>query len=236
MTNILIADDHAIVRYGIALILKDLFPQATIKEAETFDKALKLFNNETFDLLLLDIHIPGGDDLKMIDAIKFRQPQIRILIFSGYDEQVFAIPYLQAGALGYLSKQAPEEEIRLALKTVSTNKIYLSNIIKEHLLNQMLHKKTTETNPLQQLSGREIEVMKLLIKGMSVIKIAETLSLRLSTVSTYKARIFEKLNVSNVIELVEKNKLYSTHYDLNDIHISTTAAAFDPLSGLGKTA
>lgn len=208
MPNILIADDHTIVRYGAALIIKELLPGGQVTEAENFNQALKLLDSQSFDLLILDINIPGGNNLQMIDVIRLHQPRIKILIFSAYDEQLFALRYLQAGVDGYLVKHSPEDELKTAIRTVLNNEKYISPTVKQHLLNGLTTRNNIPQNPLHTLSNRELEVMQLLIKGSSVAEIGTVLSLQISTVSTYKARIFEKLEVANVIELAEKVKLY----------------------------
>lgn len=208
--QVLIADDHAIVRYGTSLVIKELLPAGTVREAHSFDQALKLLDTDHFDLMVLDINIPGGNNLQMIDVIKLRQPHVKILIFSGYDEQLYALRYLQAGADGYVVKQAPEKELKTAIQTIQNNDKYISPAVKQHLLNQLTTKKASSGNPLNGLSNREMEVMQLLIKGASVAEISTALSLQISTVSTYKSRIFEKMEVSNIVDLVEKVRLYDT--------------------------
>lgn len=208
--QVLIADDHSIVRYGTALVIKEMLPAGTIREANNFDQALKLLDTDRFDLLVLDINIPGGNNLQMIDVVKLRQPHVKILIFSGYDEQLYALRYLQAGADGYVVKQAPEGELKAAIQTIQNNDKYISPTVKQHLINGLTTKKATARNPLTGLSNREMEVMQLLVKGASVAEIGVTLSLQISTVSTYKSRIFEKMEVNNIVELVEKVKLYDT--------------------------
>lgn len=211
MPNILIADDHTIVRYGTTLIIKELFPGGLVSEAVNFNQALKLMDSQPFDLLILDINIPGGNNLQMIDVVRLHQPRIKILIFSGYDEQLFALRYLQAGVDGYLVKHSPEDELKIALRTVLNNEKYISPTVKQHLLNGLSTRNNIAKNPLHSLSNRELEVMQLLIKGSSVADIGTVLSLQISTVSTYKARIFEKLEVGNVIELAEKVRLYGNN-------------------------
>ncbi|NII26062.1 response regulator transcription factor [Pseudoflavitalea sp. X16] len=213
--QVLIADDHSIVRYGTALVIKEMLPAGTIREANNFDQALKLLDTDRFDLLVLDINIPGGNNLQMIDVVKLRQPHVKILIFSGYDEQLYALRYLQAGADGYVVKQAPEGELKAAIQTIQNNDKYISPTVKQHLINGLTTKKASARNPLTGLSNREMEVMQLLVKGASVAEIGVTLSLQISTVSTYKSRIFEKMEVSNIVELVEKVKLYDTSSIVN---------------------
>ena len=208
MISALIAEDHTMVRYGTNMVLKELFPNGTISHAVNFEQLLQLLETQRFDLLILDINIPGGDNLQMIDVIRLRQPDIRILIFSAYDEQLFAIRYLQAGANGYIMKQAPENEMKDAIQAVVKNDIYISPGIKQRLLFNSSEKKQADNNPLHSLSDRETEVLQLLIKGTTLAAIAQTLGLQVSTVSTYKTRIFEKLEVSNLVELVHKIHLY----------------------------
>ena len=176
----------------------------------TFDEVIVYLETKSFDLLILDINIPGGNNLQMIDAVRLRQPGIRILMFSGYDEQLFAINYIQAGADGYLVKYSPEEEIRSAIGAVLNGQKYMSAATKEQLINMLHSQREPSQNPLSILSGREIEVMYLLTKGIPVARIADMLNLQVTTVSTYKTRIFEKLQISNIVELLEKVKMYST--------------------------
>lgn len=209
MKNILIADDHTIVRLGVLLVVKSMFLNANISEAETLDQAIAQLEERPFDLLILDINIPGGNNLQMIDAVKLRQPNIKILIFSGYEEQLFALNYLQAGADGYLVKYSSEDDIKTALKTVMNNEKYISAAVKEQLLARWQQPKPVIENPMVLLSGREREVLNLLIKGTSIAKIADILHLQITTVSTYKTRIFEKMGATNLVELIDKVKLYT---------------------------
>jgi DNA-binding NarL/FixJ family response regulator len=211
MKTVLIADDHTIVRLGVLLIVKSMFLNAHISEAETLDQAIAQLEARPFDLLILDINIPGGNTLQMIDAVRLRQPNIKILMFSGYEEQLFALNYIQAGADGYLVKYAAEEEIRTALRTVMNNEKYISAAVKDQLLSRLQQPRPASENPLTTLSAREREVLNLLIKGTTVAKIADTLHLQVTTVSTYKTRIFEKMGTTNIVELIDKVKLYNHH-------------------------
>lgn len=209
MKKILIADDHSIVRIGTALIIKEaLHGRVIIEEAATFDQALTLLSKDTMDLILLDINLPGGNNLDMLNAVKIRNRNIRILIFSSYDEAIFAVRYIKAGAHGYLSKESNEAELKKALLMVLQGNIYLSETIKEQKMSDMLGNRS-EVNTLAALSNREIEVVNLLVKGLSTTEIAQTLHIRLNTVSTYKSHIYTKLEVSNVVELIEKVRLFS---------------------------
>lgn len=206
MPAILIAEDYSVVRMGTILLIGELYPEAQIAEVETFDEVLKELDKCFFDLLLLDIHIPGGDNLQMIEAVHLRQKGLAILVFSSYEEQLYAIRYLQAGARGYLQKRSSPGEIKKAIQTVLNGGKYMSKEVNEQLLNRMLEP-GNKGDDISTLSNREIEVMKLLAKGASASEIKAVLNIQDSTISTYKTRIFEKLNVSNVIELAEKLRL-----------------------------
>lgn len=208
MPNILVVDDQEVVRYGTTLILQKSIEDAHVSEASSFEDTLKMLSTKKFDLVILDIDMPGGNNHQMLDVIRLRHPDIKILIFSSYDEQIFGWRYLEAGADGFLSKKTGIEEIKNAVKTLLRDEKYLSPALKQTLLNNFTNKKSA-ANPIQRLSSRENNIMQLLIKGSSVAEIAEKLSLQISTVSTYKKRIFEKLQVSNVIEMIEKVQLYS---------------------------
>ncbi|KAA2242775.1 response regulator transcription factor [Chitinophaga agrisoli] len=209
MKTVLIADDHTIVRLGILLVVKSMFLNAEVTEAETLAQVITQLEAKPFDLLILDINLQGGNNLQMIDAVRLRQPAIKILMFSGYEEQLFALNYIQAGADGYLVKDSSEEEIRTALRTVMNNEKYLSAAVKDQLISRLHQPRAVSANPLSVLSSREREVLNLLIKGSSVAKIAEMLHLQITTVSTYKTRVFEKMGAANLVELIEKVKLYS---------------------------
>lgn len=208
MISSLIAEDHTMVRYGTSLVLKELYPGGKISQAINFEQLLQLIEQEPFDLLMLDINIPGGDNIQMIDVIRLRQPAIKILVFSAYDEQLFALRYLQAGVNGYLMKHASENEMKEAIRAVLKNDMYISEEIKQQLIFNTTEKRGISVNPLLSLSNRETEVLQQLIKGTKLAVIARTLSLQVSTVNTYKTRIFEKLEVNNVVELAQKVQLY----------------------------
>ncbi|WPQ60724.1 response regulator transcription factor [Chitinophaga sancti] len=208
MPNILVVDDQEVVRYGTTLILQKSIEDVHVSEAGSFEETLKILSSKPFDLVILDIDMPGGNNHQMLDVIRLRHPEIKILIFSSYDEQIFGWRYLEAGADGFLSKKMGIEEIKNATKSLLRDEKYLSPALKQTLLNNITRKKNN-INPLDRLSNRESNIMQLLIKGLSVADIAEKLSLQVSTVSTYKKRICEKLQVSNIVEMIEKVQLYS---------------------------
>lgn len=206
MKQILIAEDHAVVRIGTKHLLQSLLPDAAISEVADFDKIIQAMETKPYDLLILDINIPGGNNTKMVEAIRIKDPSVKILMFSSYDEQLYGLMYLQAGADGYLSKDAPEEEFRTAVTSVLENRKYMSQDMQQLNINRLINPKEFMPDPVVTLSPRETDVMNLLKEGLGTAKIAEKLNLQLSTVSTYKARIFEKLGVNNIVELITKIK------------------------------
>ncbi|MGN7824115.1 response regulator [Chitinophaga sp. 22536] len=208
MIHVLIADDHSIVRLGIKQIICSLPGNMHVTEAKTFDETISFIEQQHFDLLVLDINMPGGNNLQMIQAVKLRQPDVRILICSAYEEIMYALGYLQTGADGYIEKNSPDDDFKTAINSVLAGEKYISRAVREQLINKYTKHQDHRPNPFSVLSGREVEVMNLLTKGLPLIKIAEILHLQLTTVSTYKARIFEKTGVKNVIALVEKAQMY----------------------------
>ncbi|CAL1519515.1 response regulator transcription factor [Chitinophaga sp. MM2321] len=209
MKKILIADDHAIIRLGLAKIIASLPVSTSVTEAETLDEAITSLGQQKFDLLILDINLPGGNNLHMISAVKLRQPDIRVLIFSAYAEQLYAINYLQAGADGYIEKNAGNEEIKAAIITTLRQEKYMSATTRENMLHKLNLPGNNERNPIASLSPRETEVLHLLGKGFPIARIATLLQLHITTVSTYKTRIFDKLEVTNIVDLLKKMEIYS---------------------------
>jgi len=206
--SVIIVDDHSVVRQGVAITLKKHFPESTIHYASSFDEMLRiLLKNEEIQLTLLDINIPGGNSPEMITKIKKQYNDLKVLIFSGYEEKHYAIRYIQAGANGYLNKNEEEDEIVNAVRKVMNTGKYISTSLKDSLMDMMLDKKLA--NPLDTLSSREFEIAKMLANGLGNIEISNALDIHMSTVSTYKNRIFKKLKLENVISLAELFKVYS---------------------------
>lgn len=209
--QILIADDHGIVRLGTSMLIKEMYPAAVIKETANFKATLQQLEQQHFDLLLLDINMPGGDDIRMIANIRLRQPDIPILILSSYDQEAYAMLYLKAGANGYLQKESGQEEIKAAIHKVIHKEMYVSNLVQQQLFRNISSaRKDAGLNPLSELSGREMELMRLFAKGLSSTEIKNKLNIQLSTISTHKANIFQKMGVTNVVDLAEKLKRIET--------------------------
>ena len=208
--RILLADDHNIIRYGVRMLIQESIPHALVSECADFDSLVYILKKEKFDLLICDIRMPGGNSFKIVEVIRFYNPDIKILIFSALKEENYAMRYLSVGANGYIQKDKEEGEIVQAVKTVMEKGSYLSKSLSEHLLEDVLSGKKSDTeNPLSLLSHREMEIANLLMQGNTLSEIAHVLNLQLSTVSTYKSRLYEKLNISQLMELVNIFTLYN---------------------------
>ena len=205
--KVLIADDHAVVRRGIKFVLMELDPKMEVILVDDFPEAISKVKEQSFDLLILDINIPGGNNIGMMDSVRVHHPNLPILIFTSYSESVYGLAYLQAGANGFLSKDAPEKELQKALECIESGRKYFSSSLQEAMLNSLINKGSLDLDPLSKLSKREMDVADLLIKGHSTAEIGNILNLQLSTISTFKARIFAKMNVSNLVELMAKMKV-----------------------------
>lgn len=202
----LIADDHSIVRNGLALVIKSTFDNVVLYQAANFDEIKNQVVEIKIDLLILDINFPEGNTLSILPQLKTLQPNMKILIFTSYDEDVYALRYIKAGADGYLSKLCSPEEIQLAITRIMTEGKYMSSILNTKIIDSFMLK--TTDNPLEKLSERELEIATLLVKGFGNLEISNELNLKATTVSTYKARIFEKLEVTNLPALIQKFELY----------------------------
>lgn len=205
--KILLADDHSVVRRGTGLILKEIFPHTEILHADSFNAVTSVLATEQIDLLILDINLPGGNTPAMVEKAKAIQLSVKVLIFSAFDEGQYALRYLNSGADGYLNKLMPEDELVTAVKMILKGERYVSEKVKKKMLENIYS--GTPDNPLEMLSNRELEIVTLFAQGEGNLEIANKLNIQMSTVSTYKNRIFDKLGVNNIVSLVEKYKFYS---------------------------
>jgi len=205
--NFLLADDHKIITQSLAFMIKDLYQGVEVYQINSLSGILKTLKEKGYDMLILDISFPDGNTLQILHTIRKLYPLLKILIFSGHDEELYAPRYLNAGANGFVSKLASESDIKMAIKSVVASGIYISSFVQEKLTNSYLNRQPM--NVLEQLSTRELEIANLLSQGYSNMEICNTLSLQRSTVSTYKNRIFEKLEINNIADLFHLFKLYN---------------------------
>jgi DNA-binding NarL/FixJ family response regulator len=193
--RILIADHHSVVRSGLRQILADALPDTSFAEAENDRETLESINSESWNLVILEIDMPGRNGLELLQKIKELQPQTPVLIFTVYSEEQFGVPCFKAGAHGYLVKSAlPEEVVRAAKKVIAGGR-YLSAELAEDVAVQ-LHS-PSENAPHDDLSKREYEVMLMIAKGKALKEIADALDVSPKTISTYRKRILEKIHVES---------------------------------------
>ena len=211
MKKVLVADDHSIVRLGASIVLKKLYSKVEIFNAENYDEVLYNLKAEDFELILLDINIPGGNNINTIKEILVIQPNIKILVFSSYDESLYALRYIEAGAAGFLNKNSEMSELQNAIESIELRGKYMSDHIKDMYIQKITQGKAaiTKQNQLSKLSNREMDVAKHLVLGQGISDVSEKMNLSPSTISTYKSRIFEKLNIENLPELIELFRLNS---------------------------
>jgi two-component system invasion response regulator UvrY len=198
--RILIADDHAIVRRGLKEILLDEYPFAIIDEAPDAEELLKKIFRDKWDLVISDLNMPGRGGLDALKQIKQAFPKLPVLIMSIYPEDQYAVRAFRAGASGYFDKNSIHEELFRAIESVRNGKKYITASVAEKLADALPLE--CGKNPHQLLSDREFEVFKLLATGKTVSEIANQLSLSSNTVSTYRARILEKMNLHSNNELM----------------------------------
>lgn len=208
MIKILIADDHSVVRRGIKQILTDETDIQVTGEASNADELLLMLNDQTWDLLILDITMPGRSGLDILLDLKKMKPEMKILILSMHPEEEIAIRALKTGADGYLNKDSVPGELIRAIKKVTSGGKYISSTLAENLIFKT--GKDLKKLPHETLSEREFQVLCLLSSGNSLSEIAGKFNLSIKTISTYRARILEKLNLKSNVELTHyaiKNKL-----------------------------
>jgi Response regulator containing a CheY-like receiver domain and an HTH DNA-binding domain len=199
MIRILIADDHIIVRKGLRQILLEEFPSAQIREVSDAEEMIKKIVGGKWDVVISDISMPGRSGLDALHQIKESRPNLPVLILSIHPEDQYAIRVLKAGASGYLNKGLAAEELVKAVRKVLSGKKYISAAVADKLAATLNHNPDKEPHSL--LSNREFDVMKLLAAGKSVTEIAESISLSLTTVSTYRFRIMIKMQMKTNADL-----------------------------------
>jgi two-component system, NarL family, invasion response regulator UvrY len=201
LLRILVVDDHPIVRQGLKQTLAEAADVGEIGEAATGSQALDLVRQREWDAVVLDIGLPGRGGLDILKDIKQERPRLPVLILSMHPEDQYAIRALRAGAAGYLTKEAATEKLLEAIRKITTGGRFISQDLAERLAAELTV--NTSGPPHASLSDREFEVLCLIGSGLSVGDIADRMSLSVKTVSTYRARILEKMRVKNNAELMQ---------------------------------
>ncbi|MGC9323410.1 MAG: response regulator [Desulfomonilia bacterium] len=210
MIRVLVADDHPIVRQGIKQILADTDDITVAAEAANGQQVLDAVWKNTFDVILLDISMPGRDGLEILRELKAHSPKLPVLVLSMYPEEQYAIRVLKSGASGYLTKSSAPDELISAIRKSASGSKYISPSVAERLAFEL---DKDSDRPLHEiLSDREYQVFRMIASGKTITEIAQELFLSVKTVSTYRSRILEKLNLKNTAAIV----LYAVQHKLQD--------------------
>jgi DNA-binding NarL/FixJ family response regulator len=199
MKKILIVDDHAVVRQGVRYILQNELREVEFGEAENAEEALKKVGEQNWDLVILDIKLQGRSGFDILAALKRSLPQLPVFVLSMYPEDQYAIRMLKLGACGYMNKENAPEELAWAVKRVLAGRKYVSPSLAENLVFNSIS--DTEKTLHEKLSDREFHVMLMIASGESVTEISEKLHLNVKTISTYRARVLEKMKMGTNAEL-----------------------------------
>lgn len=197
----LLADDHSLIRQGLLFVIEDISPGSKIFQASNLQQALESVKTNEIDIAIIDAHFPDGNSLTILPEIKKIRPEIKILIFTGIDESTQSLKYINAGANGFLSKMSEEDEIENALQKMLQYGEYISPLTQSLLLNSLRNPKGI--NPLSRLTEREFQIAGLYAEGFGNLEIANKLDVKQNTISTIKKRMFEKLEIENIVELIE---------------------------------
>ncbi|MEJ5051473.1 response regulator transcription factor [Chryseobacterium culicis] len=205
----LLADDHSIVRQGMEIVISDIIPHAKIYQTSSLHQVLEIIESKGVEMAVIDAHFPDGNSLHILPQMKSVNPDLKILIFTGLEEELHGLKFIKAGANGYLSKLSEEEEVREAITTFIEKGEYFSNLLRD-LLVQLVYNPDL-ISPLNSLTKRELQIAELYAEGYGNLEISNSLNIKQNTVSTIKKNIFEKLKIENMVELVE---LVKTHHKL----------------------
>ena len=206
MLKLLIVDDHEVVRRGVKTIFDEESGTMVFGEASTAPEALKRISEQDWDIVILDLGLPGRSGLDLLRELKHLRPRLPVLILSMHSEEQYARRALKAGASGYITKDSPRTELVRAVKRVVEGGKYVSATLAEQLAGDL--QSGTDRPPHEKLSDREFEILCLIASGKTVGEIADMVSLSDKTISTYRARVLEKMNMKTNAEL--------THYAISN--------------------
>lgn len=208
MIRLLITDDHAVVRKGIQQILAETEEPIQADEAANGQEALEKVRKTEYDLVLLDVSMPGRDGLEILKELKSLKPKLAVLMLSMYPEEQYALRALRSGASGYLTKESAPDELVVAIKKVTSGGKYVSSSLAESLAHKL--KDDSNKPPHELLSDREYQIMSMIASGKTPKGIADELCLSIKTISTYRARLLQKMRMKSNAELTRyalENKL-----------------------------
>ena len=210
MIRIVVADDHTIVREGLKQVLSAAADLSVVGEAQNGHEVLERVRELDFEVLLLDMSMPGRSGIELIKQVRGEKPKLRILVLSMHQEQQYAVRAIRAGAAGYLTKDSASAQLVSAIRKVAVGGAFITDAVAQQLALGAMPQ--VEGLPHQALSDREFQVFRELVSGKAVSDIAAELNLSVKTVSTHKARIMEKMSMSNPAELIR----YAIHHRLVD--------------------
>ena len=207
--RILIADDHPFVRRGVTQVLTEEFPGVVIGEASSVPELLAQAGRQAWDIVVLDLTMPGRGGLDALHELKAITPEVRVLVLSMHPEDQFAVRVIRAGAAGYLTKESIPAELVQAVRKISAGEKYIRASVADLLAAHLQHG-DVDAPPHTKLSDREFQVLGLIAKGKTITAIADDLALSVKSISTYRARILEKLNLKSTADLIR----YAIHHRL----------------------
>ena len=211
MIRIVIADDHAIVREGLKQVLGAAGDITVTGEAQNGSEVMQRVRADDFEVLLLDMSMPGKSGIELIKQVHNEKPKLRILVLSMHEEEQYAVRALKAGAAGYLTKESASDQLVAAIRKVAAGGAFITAAVAEQFALGAMSR--SDGPPHAALSDREYQVFEMLVAGKSITDIAERLNLSVKTVSTHKARIMQKMNMTNPAELI---RYAFTHHLVDD--------------------
>lgn len=195
----LVVDDHDLIRMGVCRLLADVPNLNVVGQASSGEDAISMVRDLVPDIVFMDIRMPGIGGLEATRRILSQHPEIKVIVISAFNDEVYPVTLLKAGASGYITKNADTEEIKTAVQTVLSGNVYVSPQLAQMLVVSGMS--NNAKSPLAQLSQRELQIAELITSGKRANDVAETLSISPKTINTYKYRIYEKLGVTNDVEL-----------------------------------
>lgn len=205
----LLADDHSIVRQGMEILIDEIVPNAKVYHTSSLLQIVELIQSKEIEIAIIDAHFPDGNSLHVLPKMRIANPNIKILVFTGLEEDLHVLKFIKAGANGYVSKLSEEEEIRQAISDIVHKGEYFS-ALSRNLMVQFVHNPDL-INPLSRLTNRELQIAEMYAEGLGNLEIANHLDIKQNTVSTIKKNIFDKLKIENLVELID---IVKTHHKM----------------------
>lgn len=200
MIKVVVTDDHDLIRFGLIKLIEQESDIQITGECKSGSETLEMIKKVPCDVLLLDLELPDRNGIEILKDLKILKPKLPVLIMTMHDEQRFALRTIKAGAAGYLNKDQSSAELIKAIRKVASGGKYLTPAVAEKLADQ--YSDENIDSPVENLSDREFEVLRLMASGLTQVQIADKLCLSLSTINTYRSRLLEKLNLSSNAQLI----------------------------------